>query len=90
VTLPILTPILLILTSLSILWDFGAFVQPYLLIGASHIHPSNYLMSVYLFTEGFQKADYGKGSAISILMLAIVVVLSFFYVRKMVRVGEVE
>ena len=90
VTLPILTPILLILTSLSILWDFGAFVQPYLLIGASHIHPSNYLMSVYLFTEGFQKADYGKGSAISIVMLAIVVVLSFFYVRKMVRVGEVE
>ena len=90
VTLPILMPILLILTSLSILWDFGAFVQPYLLIGASHIHPGNYLMSVYLFTEGFQKADYGKGSAISIVMLAIVIVLSFFYVRKMVRVGEVD
>ena len=90
VTLPIITPILLILTSLSILWDFGAFVQPYLLIGASHIHPGNYVMSVYAFQEGFLKADYGKGSAISLVMLAIVVVMSFFYVRKMVRIGDVE
>jgi N,N'-diacetylchitobiose transport system permease protein len=90
VTLPILMPILLILTSLSILWDFGVFTQAYLLINPSHIHPSNYLMSIYLFQEGFQKADYGKGSAISIVMLLIVALLSFFYVRKMVRVGEVE
>jgi N,N'-diacetylchitobiose transport system permease protein len=85
VTLPILRPILLILTSLSILWDFGVFVQPYLLINASHIHPGNYLMSTYLFTEGFQKADYGKGAAISLIMLVIVALMSFVYVRKMVR-----
>jgi N,N'-diacetylchitobiose transport system permease protein len=90
VTLPILTPILLILTSLSILWDFGVFVQPYLLINPSHIHPGNYLMSIYLFQEGFQKADYGKGAAISLLMLVIVAAMSFFYVRKMLKVGEVE
>ncbi len=37
VTLPMLKPILLILTSLSIIWDFGVFTQPYLLIGASHV-----------------------------------------------------
>jgi len=36
VTLPILRPVLLILTSLSILWDFGVFTQPYLLIGQAH------------------------------------------------------
>jgi N,N'-diacetylchitobiose transport system permease protein len=90
VTLPVLTPVLLILTSLSILWDFGVFTQVYLLINPSHVNPSNYLMSVYLFQEGFQKADYGKGSAISLVMLVIVAALSFFYVRRMVRVGEVE
>ena len=44
VTLPILRPVLLILTSLSILWDFGVFTQPYLLIGQAHLNPSNYLM----------------------------------------------
>jgi N,N'-diacetylchitobiose transport system permease protein len=90
VTLPILTPVLLILTSLSILWDFGVFTQAYLLINPSHIHPSNYLMSIYLFVEGFQKADYGRGAAISLLMLVVVAAMSFFYVRKMVRVGEAQ
>ena len=37
VTFPILKPIFLILTSLSIIWDFGVFTQPFLLIGESHV-----------------------------------------------------
>jgi N,N'-diacetylchitobiose transport system permease protein len=87
ITLPILRPILLILTSLSIIWDFGVFTQPYLLIGQSKITPGNFLMSIYLFEEGYFKSDYGRGAAISLLMLAIVGVLSVVYVRRMVRVG---
>jgi N,N'-diacetylchitobiose transport system permease protein len=88
ITVPILRPILLILTSLSIIWDFGVFTQPYLLIGQSKITSGNYLMSVYLFEEGYFKSDFGRGAAISILMLAIVALLSVAYVRKMVRIGE--
>ena len=89
ITLPILRPILLILTSLSIIWDFGVFTQPYLLIGQSKITSGNYLMSIYLFEEGYFKSDFGRGAAISILMLLIVAVLSVVYVRKMVRIGDV-
>ena len=88
VTFPVLTPVLLILTSLSIIWDFGVFTQPYLLIGASHIHESNYLMSTYLFQEGLFKNDYGRGATISLLMLVLVALLSVVYVRKMVRMGD--
>ena len=87
ITLPILRPILLILTSLSIIWDFGVFTQPYLLIGQSKINSGNYLMSIYLFEEGYFKSDFGRGAAISILMLLMVAVLSVVYVRKMVRIG---
>jgi N,N'-diacetylchitobiose transport system permease protein len=90
VTVPILTPILLILTSLSIIWDFAVFTQPFLLIGQAHTNPSNYLMGTYLFEEGYVKSDFGRGAAISLLMLLIVAVLSIFYVRKMVRMGDVE
>ena len=54
VTFPILKPILLILTSLSIIWDFGVFTQPYLLIGASHVDASNYLMGVYVYDRGLR------------------------------------
>ena len=90
VTVPILRPVLLILTSLSILWDFGVFTQPYLLIGQAHIHPGNYLMGVYLFEEGFIKCDFGRGAAISLLMLVIVAAMSVVYVRRMVKIGDVE
>jgi N,N'-diacetylchitobiose transport system permease protein len=88
VTFPILKPILLILTSLSIIWDFGVFTQPFLLIGASHVDASNYLMGVYVYIEGYAHSDFGRGAAISLLMLGIVAALSVFYVRRMVRMGE--
>ena len=90
VTMPVIRPVLLILTSLSILWDFGVFTQPYLLIGQPAIHPGNYLMAIYLFEEGYFKNDYGRGAAISLLMLVIVAAMSVVYVRKMVRIGEAQ
>jgi N,N'-diacetylchitobiose transport system permease protein len=89
VTFPILRPIFLILTSLSIIWDVGVFTQPYLLIGASHVDQTNYIMGVYVFIEGYAHSDFGRGAAISLLMLLIVAVLSVFYVRRMVKMGEV-
>jgi N,N'-diacetylchitobiose transport system permease protein len=88
VTLPVLMPVLLILTSLSIIWDFGAFTQPYLLIGPGQQTPSNYLMPVYLYVEAFGKSEFGLGAAISLLMLLIVAAMSVLYVRQMLRVGE--
>jgi N,N'-diacetylchitobiose transport system permease protein len=89
VTMPVIMPVLLILTSLSILWDFGVFTQPYLLIGAGHLVPSNYLMGIYVYEKGYALTDFGIGAAISILMLGIVAVMSVVYVRRMLRVGEV-
>jgi N,N'-diacetylchitobiose transport system permease protein len=90
VTFPILKPIFLILTSLSIIWDFAVFTQPFLLIGQSNINTSNYVMGVYLFEEGYFKSDFGRGAAISLLMLFMVAAMSVVYVRKMVRLGDVE
>ena len=46
-------------------------------------------MSIYLFEEGYVKSDFGRGAAISILMLLMVAVLSVVYVRRMVRMGDV-
>jgi ABC-type sugar transport system permease subunit len=45
-------------------------------------------MSVYLYVEGYGQTNFGRGAAISILMLAIVAVLSVFYVRQMLRTAE--
>ena len=88
ITVPVIMPALLILTSLSIIWDFGVFTQAYLLIGAGHIIPQNYLMGIYLFQEGYVRTDFGRGATISILMLLIVAAMSVVYVRRMVRLGD--
>ena len=88
VTFPVLKPIFLILTSLSIIWDFGVFTQPYLLIDPGKLHASNYLMATYLFHEGYGTSDFGRGAAISLLMLVLVAVMSVFYVRQMVKMGD--
>jgi len=90
VTFPVLKPILLILTSLSIIWDFGVFAQPYLLINPSHLDQTNYLMGVYVFIKGYADHDFGRGAAISLLMLLMVAVLSVFYIRQMVRSTTVK
>jgi N,N'-diacetylchitobiose transport system permease protein len=89
VTMPVIRPVLLILTSLSILWDFGVFTQPYLLIGPGHITSANYLMGLYVYEKGYALTDFGRGAAISILMLVIVAALSVVYVRRMLKVGQV-
>jgi N,N'-diacetylchitobiose transport system permease protein len=89
VTFPILKPIFLILTSLSIIWDFGVFTQAYLLIGSSQVDATNYVMGVYVFIEGYEHTNFGRGAAISLLMLLIVAALSVLYVRRMVKMGEV-
>ena len=90
VTFPVIKPVLLILTSLSIIWNFGVFAQPYLLIGASHVDATNYLMGVYVYLEGYGQSNFGRGAAISILMLGIVIVMTAFHVRAMVKMGDVK
>jgi N,N'-diacetylchitobiose transport system permease protein len=46
-------------------------------------------MSMYLFEKSIGIHEYGLGSAIALIMVAILLVLSFVYVRQMVRAGEV-
>jgi ABC-type sugar transport system permease subunit len=61
------------------------FAQPYLLIGASHVDTTNYVMGVYVFIEGYSHSDFGRGAAISLLMVVMVAAMSVFAVRRMVR-----
>jgi N,N'-diacetylchitobiose transport system permease protein len=89
VTFPVLKPILLVLTSLSIIWDFGVFTQPFLLL-QSRPNTDYYLMSMYLFEKSIGIHEYGLGSAIALVMVLIMLGLSFFYVRSMVRLGDVR
>src|SRR5205807_8018679 len=89
VTLPLLKPIFVILTSLSIIWDFQVFNQVWIMLG-ERPSPDYYLMSIYAFVESFRINEYGLGSAVAVVMVAIMFVATIAYVRQMVKTGEVR
>jgi N,N'-diacetylchitobiose transport system permease protein len=89
VTLPLLKPIFLILTSLSIIWDFQVFNQVWLMLSL-HPTPDYFLMSIYAYTQAFGVSEYGLGAAIAVVMVAVLFCITFVYVRQMVRIGEIR
>jgi N,N'-diacetylchitobiose transport system permease protein len=89
VTLPLLKPIFVILTSLSIIWDFQVFNQIWIMLDERP--PADYyLMSVYSFVESFRLSEYGLGSAIAVVMVLIMFAVTFVYIKQMVKAGEVR
>jgi len=89
ITFPILRPILVILTSLSVIWDFQVFTQIYILRD-NRPEPWYYLMSIFSFIESFKVHNFGLGAALSVITMLIMVSVSVFYIRQIVRIGDAK
>jgi N,N'-diacetylchitobiose transport system permease protein len=89
ITLPILKPIFVILISLSIIWDFQIFNQVWIARGGQPTE-EYFLMAVYAFVESFKVQQYGLGAAIAVVMVLAMLVVTFVYIREMVRIGETK
>jgi N,N'-diacetylchitobiose transport system permease protein len=89
ITVPILKPILVILASLSVIWDFQVFIQIWI-IRNSRPEADYFLMSIYSFVTSFNISQYGLGSAIALTMMVVMFGVTFVYIRQMVRIGEID
>ena len=89
VTLPLLKPIFVILTSLSIIWDFQVFQQIWVMLD-SRPNSEYYTMAIYAFHESFQISEYGLGAAIAVVMVLLMFLATLVYLRQMLRTGEVR
>jgi N,N'-diacetylchitobiose transport system permease protein len=89
ITLPLLKPIFVILTTLSIIWDFQVFNQVYLM---RDLQPSEdyFLISIYAYMKAFGLSEYGLGSAIALTMVVTLFCVTFVLIRQMARMGEVQ
>jgi len=85
VVFPALKPILLILTSLSVLWDFRVFTQIYVLQRAGGINRETNLLGVYAYKISIGENRYDVGGAIAVVMVGITVLLTLTYLRAMLR-----
>jgi N,N'-diacetylchitobiose transport system permease protein len=89
VLLPILRPVLVIVTTLSVIWDFQIFNQIFVLRDQA---PENdyWTLGTYAFEQSFRKSDYSGGAAISVITLVLLLGVMGFYVRHMVKIGEAD
>jgi N,N'-diacetylchitobiose transport system permease protein len=88
IVLPALKPIIMILASLSVLWDFRVFTQIYVLQSAGGITRDTNLLGVYAYRKSFGGNEFDQGAAIAIVMVAITVLMTVFYLRSMTRQEE--
>ncbi|WP_066365082.1 carbohydrate ABC transporter permease [Herbidospora mongoliensis] len=90
VTFPLLKPVFAVLTILSIIWDFKVFSQLYVLLNG----PTNrgaFNLSMFSYAEAFRAPPkMGSGAAIAVILTIILLVVTAFYVRQMVKSEDVQ
>ncbi|MET7681014.1 sugar ABC transporter permease [Streptomyces sp. NPDC005423] len=89
VTLPILKPIIVMLTTLSVIWDMGVFPQVFVMRNG-HPEAEFQLLSTYSYDRAFVINDYSQGSAIALLTVVLLLGVVAVYMRQMLQIGEVE
>jgi N,N'-diacetylchitobiose transport system permease protein len=89
VTAPMLKPVFLILTSLSVIWDLKVFTQLYVITRGGPGRQT-LLINLYTYLEGFGASRFGVASAAAVIMVLITFLATAWYVRSMIRVGEEE
>ncbi|GGW69036.1 MULTISPECIES: carbohydrate ABC transporter permease [Streptomyces] len=89
VTLPILKPIIVMLTTLSVIWDMGVFPQVFVMRNG-HPEAEFQLLTTYSYDRAFVVNDYGQGSAIALITVLLLLGVVAVYMRQMLKIGEVE
>ncbi|MFH8223397.1 carbohydrate ABC transporter permease [Streptomyces sp. NPDC018057] len=89
VTLPILKPVLVMLTTLSVIWDMGVFPQVFVMRGG-HPEAEFQILNTYSYDRAFVVNDYAQGSAIALITVLLLLGVVAVYMRQMLKIGEVE
>ncbi|MET9230866.1 sugar ABC transporter permease [Lentzea sp. NPDC003310] len=87
VTWPEIKSLLMMVTFLSTLWDFKVFAQVWVFREGGPSGQSTTL-PVLQYLEGIAKSHFGVAAAISVLMMIILGLITFQYLRKLLQTEE--
>ena len=90
VTMPIVRPILVLMTVLSVIWDANVFNQVWYLTQGNAQLLNVIPLGVWQYIEAFSSNQYGLGAAIAVIMILLLVAVTGYYIRIMVRTGQVK
>lgn len=89
VTLPYLRPLLIILVTLSVIWDFGVFNQIWFMRGG-HPEPGYQTLGIFMYSTGVGSSRYNSGATLAILMILALALVMVVYIRQLFRIGDAE
>ena len=84
-----LKPLLTIVTTLSVIWNFGVFTQIWILRD-SKPETGFQTIAIYSYTRAFGQGQYSPGSAIAVITVLLLLGVMVLYIRQMFKIGEVD
>ncbi|MCA1982267.1 MAG: carbohydrate ABC transporter permease [Nocardioides sp.] len=87
ITLHFLRPTLLLITILSVIWDFNVFNQIWLISNGGP-NGATSTLGIYAYRNAFVSFHFGVGAAISVVTTLLLLVLTAFYIRSLIKAGE--
>jgi N,N'-diacetylchitobiose transport system permease protein len=87
ITMQFLRPIITLVAILSIIWDFNVFNQIQILTQGGPDEGTT-TIGIWTYQVAFNSNAFGQASAIAVITVLVLVVLTGFYVRRLVRQGE--
>jgi N,N'-diacetylchitobiose transport system permease protein len=89
VTMPFLRPLVAILGTLSIIWDFGVFNQIWFMRNG-HPEPGYQTLGIYMYSNGVQSSHYNVGATVGVLMMVGLLAVIVIYIRQLLAIGDAE
>lgn len=80
VTLPLMRPVTLFISVISIIYSFQLFIEPFVMTKGG---PANASISVVyeLYSTGFRGLNFGRASAMAVVLFLIIFVITLFLIR---------
>jgi multiple sugar transport system permease protein len=78
ITLPALRPVNQVIVLVLFLWTFNDFNTPYVMFGQNPPHQAD-LISIHIYQSSFINWNFGSGSAMSVLLLLFLLVVTAVY-----------
>ena len=84
ITLPSIRPLLMVLTFLSVIWDFKVFTQIYTMLQGGP-DGQTVTLSIDAYIKGLSQRQFGIAAAVSVVMILLLLFVLVPYIRRMTR-----
>jgi len=88
IIVPMISPVITLVFMLQIIWDLKVFTQIKVLQSSAGNNKATNLLGTYVYETGIGGGNYGTASALATVMLLLVLLLTWRYMRSLLKQGD--